>query len=126
MAQENVGRFLGATEALNRRDLEGWLSAYDEEAVFEPRVAAFEGAFKGHEGLSRFFADVTERLEFLEIEFDEVRDLGDRVLALGTDRGRGKESGAEIVGTVAIVATFKEGSASTSRTTATGNVPWRP
>jgi ketosteroid isomerase-like protein len=109
MSQENVARFLEATEALNRRDLEGWLEAYDEQAVFEPRVAAFEGSFSGHDGLKGFFEDVAERLEFLEIEFDEVRDLGDRVLALGTDRGRGKESGAEIAGTVAIVASFRDG-----------------
>jgi ketosteroid isomerase-like protein len=109
MSQENVDRFREATAALNRRDLEGWLEIYDKDAVFEPRVAAFEGTFNGHEGLSRFFADVVDRLEFLEIEFDEVRDLGDRVLALGTDRGRGKGSGAEIAGTVAIVASFRDG-----------------
>jgi ketosteroid isomerase-like protein len=109
MSQDNVTRFLEATEALNRRDLDGWLEAYDKEAVFEPRVAAFEGSFTGHDGLKRFFEDVADRLDFLELTFDDVRDLGDEVLALGNDRGRGKGSGAEIVGTVAIVAAFRDG-----------------
>jgi ketosteroid isomerase-like protein len=109
MSQENVAKFLEATAALNRRDVEGWLEAYDQDAVFEPRVAAFEGSFSGHDGLKQFFDDVADRLDFLELTFDDVRDLGDRVLALGADRGRGKGSGAEITGVLAVVATFRDG-----------------
>jgi hypothetical protein len=40
-----------ATEAFNRGDIEAWLEAYDTEAVFEPQIAAMEGAAVGREGV---------------------------------------------------------------------------
>ena len=42
-------------------------------------------------------------------DYPDVRDLGDRVLALGTARGRGVESGVEAELTLAVVATFRDG-----------------
>jgi ketosteroid isomerase-like protein len=109
MSAENVDLFLRSGDAFNRRDLAGWLEGYDPEIVFEPQVAQFEGSFKGHDGLRLFFDNIGEDFESFQVEFDEVRDLGDRVLAVGTAEGRGRGSGIDNQGPVAIVASFWEG-----------------
>jgi ketosteroid isomerase-like protein len=109
MSQENVERFLTATDAFNRRDLKGWLELYAPDAVFEPLVSAFEGSFVGHDGLQLFFTTIGEDFDEFRVEFDDVRDLGDRVLALGTAGGRGKGSGLVAGGPLGIVASFREG-----------------
>ena len=109
MSQENVDQFLKASDALNRGDLEGWLRIWDVAVVFEPQVSIIEGGFSGHDGLRRFYAQLFELFETYEVEYDDVRDLGDRVVALGTARGRGKESGAETEGPLGLVATFRDG-----------------
>ena len=108
MSEENVTRFVEANEAFARGELEAWLSYFDMGCVFEPQTAQFEGRFTGHEGLKRFFASVHESVSF-QPEFEEVRDLGDRVLALGTGTVRGKESGAAGDLPLAIIASFRDG-----------------
>jgi ketosteroid isomerase-like protein len=44
-----------------------------------------------------------------ELRYTDVRDLGDRVLALGTTRSVARESGIEQEFVLAVVATFKDG-----------------
>ena len=43
------------------------------------------------------------------IDCDDFRDLGDRVLALGTVRAVGKESGVEVEMPYTVVVTVKDG-----------------
>ena len=109
MSQENVDRFIASTEAFNRRDLEAWLSAYDPEAVIEPQAAAFEGSSSGHEGLREFYAGLCESFDQIEVRYPDIRDLGDRVLALGTIHVVGAESQVETEAPVAIIATYRDG-----------------
>jgi ketosteroid isomerase-like protein len=109
MAQGNVDRFFEAAEAFNRRDLAVWLDAFDEDCVFESRVAPIEGAAQGHDGVAAFLRNIDETFEVFEVQFDDVRDLGDRVLALGTVRNIGKGSGLEMRGLLAIIGRFEGG-----------------
>ena len=109
MSQENVDRFLEVNEAFNRGDVERWLETFHPDAIFEPQVASLEGDYIGHDGLRLFFADLAETLEMFELHCPDVRDLGDRVLGLGTWRSIGKGSGIESELPVAIVATFQDG-----------------
>jgi ketosteroid isomerase-like protein len=109
MSEENVGRFLEATEAFNRGDIEAWLEGYATDAVFEPQVAVMEGTYVGHDRMRAFVTDVADTFEVLQLQFDDVRDLGDRVLALGTARGIGKGSGIEGKMPLAIVVSFRNG-----------------
>jgi ketosteroid isomerase-like protein len=108
MSQENVDRLLKSTEAFNRGDVEGWLEASHPDVV-EVRLGELEGDYSGHDGLRRFFAEFAESFEMVELHFPDVRDLGDRVLALGTMRTIGRESGIENEVSVAFVASFLEG-----------------
>jgi hypothetical protein len=106
MAQGNVDRFFEAAEAFNRRNLDAWLDAFDE-CVFESRVAPIEGAARGHDGVAAFLRNIDETFEVFEVQFDDVRDLGNRVLALGAVRNIGKGSGLEMGGLLAIIARFE-------------------
>jgi ketosteroid isomerase-like protein len=106
MSEENVERFLEAAEAFNRGDIEGVLARYDQNIVFEPRVA---GTYVGHDGVGAFLRDLVDLFVDFRTDYPDVRDLGDRVLALGTARGRGVESGVETELTLAVVATFRDG-----------------
>ena len=109
MSQENVDRFVEATEAFNRGDAEAWLKQYDTEVIFEPQVAEMEGAYVGHDGIRAFMATIEDLYEGFQVRLQDVRDLGDRVLALGTASSIGKGSGIEQEAPLAIVASFRDG-----------------
>jgi ketosteroid isomerase-like protein len=53
--------------------------------------------------------DLNEAFGEIHIEISEIRDLGDRLVAIGRNRARGKESGAETVTPLAFVAAVKNG-----------------
>jgi ketosteroid isomerase-like protein len=109
MAQENVDRFLEATEAWNNRDMPRLLELLDPEIRADPRQAVLQGSSIGHDGVSSFMADIDEHYEGSRIRYDEIRDLGDRVLAFGAVRITGMSSGIETEVPVAIVAEFRDG-----------------
>jgi ketosteroid isomerase-like protein len=109
MSRENVDRFVEATEAFNRGDVEAWLESYDPEAVFEPQIAAVEGASVGHDGLRAFAATIGDLYDRFQVRFYDVRDLGDRVLALGEASSIGRGSGIGLDQPLAIVASFRDG-----------------
>jgi ketosteroid isomerase-like protein len=100
MSQENVELFRRALEAFNRRDLDTLLEQLDPEAEWHPGVAASLGGeattFRGHEEVRQGLQDLVDAFEDLQLEVSEMRDLGDRVLAMGRLRAHGTESGVEI------------------------------
>lgn len=109
MSQTNADRFVEATEAFNRGDIEAWLARYDADVVFEPQVAEMEGAYVGHDGIKAFLTNIGDLYKHFDVRLHDVRDLGERVLALGTANSIGKESGIEQEAPLAIVATFRDG-----------------
>jgi ketosteroid isomerase-like protein len=109
MSQENVEQFVEATEAFNRGDLEAWLRQYDTEVVFEPQVTAIDGTYVGHDGLRAFVTNINDVYEHFQIHLHDVRDLGERVLALGTATAIGKGSGIKQETALAIVANLRDG-----------------
>lgn len=109
MSQENVDRFLKGAEAFNRNDIEAGLEIYDPDVVFETQAAEMEGVFVGHDGIKGFIASIDDHYEDVQIHYPDVRDLGDRVLALGTMRTVGKGSGIVQETPLAILASFRDG-----------------
>ena len=109
MSEENVERFVEATEAFNRGDVEAWLEPYDTEVVFEPQVAAVEGASLGHDGMRVFAATIGDLYDRFQVRFHDVRDLGEGVLALGEASSIGRGSGVRMDQPLAIVASFRDG-----------------
>jgi ketosteroid isomerase-like protein len=109
MSQENMRVFEDARDALSRGDMEAFLRLVDEEIVWIAARSAVEGAYRGHDGLRKFFADNEENYEVFEPDFREVRDLGDRILAVGTIHIRARGSAVETDIPVAGIFTFKRG-----------------
>ncbi len=109
MSQENVDAFLRATEAINSADLEAGLGVVAEDVVVRAARSGVEGEYRGFAGIRRFFADTADNFDFFRIDYNDVRDLGDRILAIGTIHFRGKGSGVETDIPTAGVATFRGG-----------------
>jgi ketosteroid isomerase-like protein len=119
MSQTNVDRLLETTESFNRlgRGIEppdptavpGVLRFMDPKIHFEPVQALLQGSYVGHDGVGAWLADLAEHYARGHIDYADVRDLGDRVLALGTLRVTGTGSGIEIEVPLAIVASFRNG-----------------
>jgi ketosteroid isomerase-like protein len=57
----------------------------------------------------RFFGDAFESFEIVDAKYPDIRDLGDRVLVLGTLHLSGRESGARVENTLALVVRFRAG-----------------
>ena len=109
MSQENMRVFEKAMLAASRGDMEAFLRHVDEDIVWIAARSAVEGAYRGHDGIRRFFADNDESFDVFEPDFREVRDLGDRILAVGTIHIRARGSTVETDIPVAGVFTFRRG-----------------
>jgi ketosteroid isomerase-like protein len=119
MSEANVERFVEGIEAFNRlsedpaqlgsEDLRSFLEMMDPKVRFEPQQAAIEGGYSGREGVAAWLADLADVYGGGSLRFAEIRDLGDRVLALGTLRFSGTGSGIETEAPIAIVAAFRDG-----------------
>jgi ketosteroid isomerase-like protein len=109
MSQENVERFWEGVDAMRRGGDEAFFEFVSEDVVWIAARSAVEGAYHGHDGIRQFLADNAENFELFEPHFDEVRDLGDRVLAFGRFRIRTRGSGVETDFPVAGIATYQDG-----------------
>src|ERR1700752_3201326 len=115
MSQENVEAFKRGIDAYNHRDVEANLAELDPEVVMHLALPAMFGgestAFRGHSEYREFLRDLYEAFAEFQIEISEIRDLGERVVAIGHLLGRGKESGAKVESPIGYVAEFKNGKA---------------
>src|SRR4029450_5193568 len=97
MSEENVETFKRAVEAYNRRDIDALLEEMDPEVEWIAAVQTlFEGearVYRGHAGIRQWVRDIDEALADIRLEFFEIRDLGDRLVASGRFSGRGKARG---------------------------------
>ena len=113
MSQENVEAFKRGSDAANRRDIEALLAVIHLDVEWHPAMAALlsgEGTtYRGHEGVRDWLRDQEEAFAESRIDYSEIRDLGERVVAIGRLRARGRESGAETDSPVAWVVEFKNG-----------------
>lgn len=119
MSRENADRFIAVIDGFNRVarspgelaavELEAFLALMDPAIRFAPQQAAIEGGYVGHEGVMRWMADLAQAYETGRFEHDEVRVLGEQVLAFGSLRFVGRGSGIRMDLPVAIVASFRGG-----------------
>jgi ketosteroid isomerase-like protein len=109
MPSRNVELLQEGIAALNRGNVEAALAVLGEDVVLIPQRSATEGAYRGHSGVRSWFADTAETFEMFRWDIDELRDLGDRVLAIGKVHIRARGSGIETDITSAGIATFREG-----------------
>ena len=110
MSQENVEIARRAFDAWNRGDTEAWIEAWDEQAEFRPMRALLEGdAYRGHAGLRRFVAEMSEEWEGFRFEVEEIRDAGELLVATGRVKARGRVSGVDLDVPLALVGSARGG-----------------
>ena len=92
MSEPNVDVVRRMFDAFAARDLEAMLGSMDDEIEFLPVTANLTTGgvpYRGREGIARYLEDVERVWPQLRIYPEEVRDLGDAVVALGRVRARG-------------------------------------
>ncbi|MGA9373096.1 MAG: nuclear transport factor 2 family protein [Solirubrobacterales bacterium] len=113
MSQENVEAFRRAVEANNRGDYDAVLEEVDSgiewRAVFQVKFGGQATTCRGREAVRAYLEDLDEGFSVRRVEISEVRDLGERVVATGHVRGRGRVSGAEIDSPIGFVIDFRNG-----------------
>jgi ketosteroid isomerase-like protein len=113
MSQQNVEVVRRVADAYNRRDVGAMLDELHPEIEWHPLLQVLLGGgaivYRGHEGVREGIRDLDEAFSEIQAEQSEVRDLGDRVIAIGHLRGRGKESGALTESALTWIVEFKSG-----------------
>jgi ketosteroid isomerase-like protein len=115
MSQENVEIAKRLTDAFNRRKVDALLDLAIPDCVMSSQLLDATADFQGREGLERFYAMLSKIWDDFQSVAQDYRDLGDRVLALGRNRGRGKGSGVPVEGPYGAVFEFRDGKISRIR-----------
>ena len=120
MSQENVEIVKRAWEAWHRDDLDANLDALHPEVELHTAIERnFEGTgsvFRGHDGFRELWASYRgEAFQRLEVRWQDFRDLGDSVLAIGELRIMGKSSQVELTTEITQHLTFRDGKIATFR-----------
>jgi ketosteroid isomerase-like protein len=95
---DRVWRDPAASEEQRAHATEAAVARWHEDCEWQPAAAALvEGAsFHGHDGLRSFFSMMGDVMESVEIDLDDVQEIGGFAVALGHLRARGRGSGATI------------------------------
>lgn len=113
MSAENLETFGPGVDAYNRRDVEGVLALLDPDVewrdIFQVMLGGQATTVRGHEGVREMMRDQDEVFDSFHTEYSDVHDLGDRLVAVGIIRTRGKGSGVETESPVGAVVDFKNG-----------------
>ena len=113
MSAKNVETFKRGLEAYNRRDADAVVEDLDAEVEWHPALLVMLGGeatvYRGHEGVRALLREVDETLADIQVEFSDIRDRGEQVVAIGSIRTRGKKSGATTESALGYVADFRNG-----------------
>ena len=120
MSQENVEIVKRVWEAWHRDDLDACLDLLDPDVelhtAIEPSFEGTEGVSRGHDGFRAIWASSRgEAFQRVEVRWDEFRDLGESVLALGELKIIGQTSQVELTTEVVQLLTFRGGKIASSR-----------
>jgi ketosteroid isomerase-like protein len=96
MSQENLELARNAVAAFNRQDVGALRELTTDDFEWVTWTGTVEpSVYRGPEGLAGYFRDA-DVWEILNLDAREYRDLGDRVLVVGTLHAQGGGSGAEV------------------------------
>ncbi len=115
MSQENVEIVRGIYEAVAQRDDVSPYEVYADDIVWDLSHTAglahllSRPVYHGHEGVRQFWREMVASFGAWDLEIDEIRDAGDRVLAVVRDHATGRASGVPVEGGHVAVWTLAEG-----------------
>ena len=117
---DNVEQTRRGAAAYSRRDVEALLEDLDPEVEWYSALSVLISGkatiYRGHEGIREWFRELDEAFDEIHVEYSEIRDLDDRVIAFGSIRTRGRESGVETTSPLAMVSESRDGKAVRVRT----------
>ena len=97
MAKENVELVRRIFEAGGGASVDALLEFLPEDVVWHPPPEwIIEAEYRGHDGVREAMAVFTETFDDYEAELHDIRDAGDRVVALVWQRGR-IDGGDEVI-----------------------------
>jgi ketosteroid isomerase-like protein len=79
------------------------------EWVTPPTLPWSSGSYRGREGVAEYFTSFGTALEDARVEPEELIECGDRVVALGSERGRSRATGRAFEARFAHVLTVRDG-----------------
>ena len=97
MSQENVEVVRQMYDAFSRGDLDGALNYLDPEVTIDATHRVDGRIGRGREKVPAILAEWLGTWDEWREEVEDIRDVGDRILVVSTQRGRGKGSGIEMV-----------------------------
>jgi ketosteroid isomerase-like protein len=104
MSGENVETIKRGAEAWNRDDFDAWIGTYDPGVEW----SALMEVYRGHAGARHAWESFKGDMQ-LTVRFDDVRDLGESVLALGEIESTGQTTGLSFTNEIAQLFTFRDG-----------------
>jgi ketosteroid isomerase-like protein len=114
MSRENVEVVRTIYDAVARRDVATPFRLYANDIIWDlsnwrPAELDPMPVYIGHDGVRKAWRDRLSAWGEVDFEVEELRDVGDRVVAVIRDRQLGRSSGVPIDGTHAAVWTLAEG-----------------
>jgi ketosteroid isomerase-like protein len=110
MSQENVEVFKRGVEAWNGDNLDAFIDLVDPEIEW----FALMEVYRGHAGVRRAWESFKGDMQ-LKVRFDDIRDLGESVLALGEMETTGQTTGLDFTTEMAQLFTYRGGKAVRTR-----------
>jgi ketosteroid isomerase-like protein len=117
MSRANVEALERGLVAYDSRDVEALLEECHDDVEWESALVKGLGGettvYRGHVGIRELFREVDHAFDEFRIGFDpdDIRDLGDSIVATGWMRVRGRASGVAIESPISFVADFRDGKA---------------
>ena len=109
MSEENVELVKRMLAHFHAGDAEGALACFTEDVIVQvPHRPDVTGG-RGREALGAVVGSWVEPWEDWSEEINEVRDLGDQVMVVSTQRGRARGSGIEITAQYAYLFEVRNG-----------------
>ena len=114
MSRENVEIVVGQFERFNSRDFDAIFDAWTDDVSLVAHgswalVGPTGREVVGREAVAEAFGDWFRQFgRGYQIEVDELHDLGDRVLVVATDQGRGRTSGVPVAIQASYLYTLRE------------------
>jgi ketosteroid isomerase-like protein len=106
----SIDLFRRTVEAWNSGDVERFIEFAHPEVEFRSRLTAVEGqAYKGHDGVRQYFADLAETFDDRKMEIKEIEQRGDWVVATLLLTATGTASGARLEWEVVQAARARDG-----------------
>jgi ketosteroid isomerase-like protein len=110
--QDNINVVQYAYASFGKGDIEALLESLDENVEWVlpgEGLIPQAGTYHGRDGVARFFQLLNETTEFSSFEPQEFIAQGDRVIALGTYKGKAKATGRSFESSWAMSFALRDG-----------------